>query len=596
MTMNVLNSLGVGAKAPTNNRDTASSAGADRQDFAALLQDVPGANDRPVARDPGDKSQGELDRTADQPATDVPSSTAVKDEKAPDLAFNTNNTQSQQMAALEVGTDEPKATPKHDSEKKSRETVTVDAKRVGLEAKNASKIAKENADTKEAEASPEPAVAPASPDASVAISATGVEPTPAAVPGRQNVRHGVEEIGVDKKLVVYTARTSATNDAKDTPVGDGAKAVAATQPAIPSKSADAADTPSDSDAPVPAAVKPGEVTDLLDMLARRAKDASEDKMDGGKGSPPPLADRGVKLAVTDPATAKGPSEVSPTRISVAAVRVQGADADKPQPPARNAAALAAAIPDVPARDHDDHDSREGRGASDRLSALFASAGISGATSNNVVTAQFHLSGDGMATTPAARAGDSISVALGQQVVDMGVTGQWLDRISQQIAAVGNGQGRGSFNLNSETMGAMRVDLTPGATGMDVRMTVESEAAATALTRDSGRLLQDAQLSAVRIGEVRIDKVAHVAEPTRSEMGNGQQQGQNASSNGGLANMNHNGSQQRGGAAAMAGQDLGRGTGGGNAKADAGATVSGDRAPEDDNAASYNRGGRRARYA
>lgn len=121
----------------------------------------------------------------------------------------------------------------------------------------------------------------------------------------------------------------------------------------------------------------------------------------------------------------------------------------------------------------------------------------------------------------------VGATLGQQVIDMGVSGQWIDDIAREIAGMASNPGHGSFRIASPTLGTVQVEIAPGADGADVRMTVDNEAAQAALSKDQARLVQDAQMAAVRIGDVRIDRIAPAADAQRGDMGqNGGQNGQN----------------------------------------------------------------------
>jgi len=136
-------------------------------------------------------------------------------------------------------------------------------------------------------------------------------------------------------------------------------------------------------------------------------------------------------------------------------------------------------------------------------------------------------------------------ALGQQVVDLGVSGQWIDDIAREIASVGANPGHGSFRIASQALGAVRVDITPGAQGSDILMTVDTEAAQSALMNDRQRLVQDAQLASVRIGEVRVDRVASLGQAQSGDMGQGSQgQGGNAQP-GAQGTLSQNGAQNNG---------------------------------------------------
>lgn len=166
---------------------------------------------------------------------------------------------------------------------------------------------------------------------------------------------------------------------------------------------------------------------------------------------------------------------------------------------------------------------------DDLDSAPANSGI-GQISNRTADATAALGGAAPSTTPAAvpplgiTQAAGVGMALGQQVVDMGISGRWIDDIAQQIATVAANPGQGSFQLASQTLGAVRVDIVPGTNGSDIRMSVENEAAHAALSNDRQRLLQDAQLASVRLGDVQIMRIASLADAQRGDMGN-QNQGQ-----------------------------------------------------------------------
>lgn len=121
--------------------------------------------------------------------------------------------------------------------------------------------------------------------------------------------------------------------------------------------------------------------------------------------------------------------------------------------------------------------------------------------------------------------------LATQVVDMGVSGQWIDGLSREIASLSARGAQGSFQIDSGQLGRVQVDIRPGATGASVSLTVATDAAQQALQADGDRLIADAALSSVRIADLRIDR-APVAEAPRAETA-GQQSGssqQNPSQN------------------------------------------------------------------
>ncbi|MDQ4419581.1 hypothetical protein OOT33_03890 [Sphingobium sp. DEHP117] len=164
---------------------------------------------------------------------------------------------------------------------------------------------------------------------------------------------------------------------------------------------------------------------------------------------------------------------------------------------------------------------------------------------------------------------SVAGSLGQQVVDMGVSGQWIEDVARQIASIAANPGHGSFRIASHELGAVRVDIAPSAigSGSDILMRVDNDAAFAALSDDKERLMQDARMASVRIGELRIDRVNSPQEAARGDMGGNSQQQQNpanpqqgnqSSQAQTSAQMGGNGGHQQGrqDAAALAGQNQG----------------------------------------
>ncbi|WP_176591930.1 flagellar hook-length control protein FliK [Sphingobium sp. EM0848] len=125
----------------------------------------------------------------------------------------------------------------------------------------------------------------------------------------------------------------------------------------------------------------------------------------------------------------------------------------------------------------------------------------------------------------------MSASLDAQVVDMGVSGQWIDGLARDIAGLSANGAQGRFQIHANQLGPVQVDIRQGSDGAAVSLTVASEAAETALRQDSDRLRLDASLSAVRISEVKIERAPHVAEAARadgaSQQGSQQQSSQTA---------------------------------------------------------------------
>ena len=149
--------------------------------------------------------------------------------------------------------------------------------------------------------------------------------------------------------------------------------------------------------------------------------------------------------------------------------------------------------------------------------------------------------------PVAAAPADLSASLGAQVVDMGVSGQWIDGLAREIAGLSANGAQGRFQINADQLGPVQVDIRQGSDGAAVSLTVASEAAEMALRQDSDRLRLDAGLSAVRIAEVKIDRMPHVAEAARSDGANQQQSPQQQGSQGanGWANNSQNMAQSQG---------------------------------------------------
>ncbi|MEZ5656698.1 MAG: hypothetical protein R3E04_12610 [Sphingobium sp.] len=150
------------------------------------------------------------------------------------------------------------------------------------------------------------------------------------------------------------------------------------------------------------------------------------------------------------------------------------------------------------------------------------------------------------TTPPVT-GFGLAGALSQQVVDLGVSGQWIEDIAQQIASIGANPGHGRFKIASANLGAVQVEITPGAFGSDILMTADSDAAQSVLARESDRLVHDARLASVRIGDVRVERGIVAPDAARGDMnGNGHNGGHTPSGHqSGLAQNGQQNGGQRG---------------------------------------------------
>jgi len=118
---------------------------------------------------------------------------------------------------------------------------------------------------------------------------------------------------------------------------------------------------------------------------------------------------------------------------------------------------------------------------------------------------------------------TLSATLGAQVVDMGVSGQWIDGLARDIAGLSANGAQGRFQISSDQLGPIEVNIRQGVDGAAVSLTVASDMAEAALRQDSDRLRLDAGLSAVRISEVKIERAPHVGDSGRSDQQAPQQQ-------------------------------------------------------------------------
>lgn len=134
----------------------------------------------------------------------------------------------------------------------------------------------------------------------------------------------------------------------------------------------------------------------------------------------------------------------------------------------------------------------------------------------------------------------LSASLGAQMVDMGVSGQWIDSLARDIAGLSANGAQGRFQINADTLGPIQVDIQQGDKGAIVALTVASDLAEQALRQDGDRLRLDAGLAAVKISEVKIERAPAATDAARPDPS-----GQNAPS------------QQQAGQPAFQGQGQGR---------------------------------------
>ncbi|MEA3387707.1 flagellar hook-length control protein FliK [Sphingobium sp. CCH11-B1] len=153
---------------------------------------------------------------------------------------------------------------------------------------------------------------------------------------------------------------------------------------------------------------------------------------------------------------------------------------------------------------------------------------------------------GTAQLFAAPAVVDLSASLGAQVVDMGISGQWIDGLARDIASFSADGAQGRFRIDAGQLGPVQVDIRQGVDGAAVSLTVASDVAEQMLRQEGDRLKLDAGLAAVRISDVKVERAHIVSEPSRSDGAGAQSSGQQST-----------GSQSQGGAWTMQGQGWGQ---------------------------------------
>ncbi len=109
-----------------------------------------------------------------------------------------------------------------------------------------------------------------------------------------------------------------------------------------------------------------------------------------------------------------------------------------------------------------------------------------------------------ASAPAA---PQLGAVLSDQVIDMGIEGQWIDRLAREITQVADGTGHARFQLAPPNLGRIQVDLWQGEAGGRVHLLTETDEAAMRLREGQSTLQADARLAALSLGQVVIERAA-----------------------------------------------------------------------------------------
>jgi flagellar hook-length control protein FliK len=112
-------------------------------------------------------------------------------------------------------------------------------------------------------------------------------------------------------------------------------------------------------------------------------------------------------------------------------------------------------------------------------------------------------------TPSVRAaaGPSTGEVLGDQVIDMGVSGQWIDRMAREIAGLADGTGHSRFTLNPPHLGRLQIDLWREEGTTSIRMLTETDEAAQRLQEGRTVLQADARVAALSLGSITVEKAS-----------------------------------------------------------------------------------------
>lgn len=119
----------------------------------------------------------------------------------------------------------------------------------------------------------------------------------------------------------------------------------------------------------------------------------------------------------------------------------------------------------------------------------------------------------------------VGATLQGQVIDMGVGGQWIDRMAKEITAMSEGTGHSRFQLSPPNLGRIQVDIRQGEGGGQVQILTETDEAARRLRDGKGDLQADARMSALSINSITIDRAQAGFDGGRDQ--SGQQRHQSA---------------------------------------------------------------------
>lgn len=264
------------------------------------------------------------------------------------------------------------------------------------------------------------------------------------------------------------------------------------------------------------------------------------------GKAMPAADRKAGPRVEVPSPKLPDDKAAPVaREAVAAPKAQAPQGTGPN-------ANVSATPDLAQADRsgaqsNGQDTRK-EGSPDHRSAAMQPASASAANDDSAVTAPADPLRDIVQSLPpvvqsqlavAPASGSAAPVAatgelLGDKVIDMGVSGQWIDRMAREIATLADGTGHSRFELSPPNLGKIQVDLWHGDDKMNLRIVAETDEAAQRLRDGQDALATHARIASLSLGSVSVEKSAVPLDSARDQnqrqnadqSGNPQQQASN----------------------------------------------------------------------
>ncbi|MCE7795628.1 flagellar hook-length control protein FliK [Sphingobium sufflavum] len=122
-------------------------------------------------------------------------------------------------------------------------------------------------------------------------------------------------------------------------------------------------------------------------------------------------------------------------------------------------------------------------------------------------AQGRIAGAGD-VAPAVAGPVDVGATLQSQVIDMGVGGQWIDRVAKEITALADGTGHSRFQLSPPNLGRIQIDVWQGEDGGRVQLLTETDEAARHLRDGQSSLQADARLAALQLTSITIDRASN----------------------------------------------------------------------------------------